>query len=462
MLKIKSLKQFFLVSLLAVVTIINIAIGLINYIEIEEQVEELFDAEMAQMARTLQSLTAHTDTEDDAFLYIEQRLEALSGKHGEEYSNLGHRYEKKLAFQIWYPDGRPLLQSATAQEAGLPQQAIGFHAIVKNEQLWRTFTLQDAGNQRLIQVAQREEVRSELTQEIGAHAVLPNLLAIPLLGILIMLLVNRSTRHLQHISSQVQTLNVQNLEPINLPDVPAEILPLIHSLNQLLYRIQRQSERERKFTADAAHELRTPLAAIKVQLQSAQLKARGSAASDAIDKSLLAVDRLAHLVEQLLLLSRLDQHSSPGLNDTLKLSDVLIELISDMYPAADQIGIRLNLEVTSDAHITSNRLLLFTLLRNLIENSIRYAPAQSDVNIVLDYPRIDIRDHGPGIDTNLLEHVFERFYRVDGDQGQKGAGLGLAICKEIAHYLKLDIQLENRQPGLCASLTFHSKPEHHE
>ncbi|MCP5170372.1 MAG: sensor histidine kinase N-terminal domain-containing protein [Hahellaceae bacterium] len=454
MLTIRSLKHYFLISLLTVIMLINLIIGVSNYHESEEQVEELFDAEMAQMARVLQSLFTHGQRAQGHLEYHEKDIGAQIDNGHDEYTNLGHKYEKKLAFQIRSPEGAIILQSDSATRSPLPIQAIGYHSLTLEKDAWRTFTLIDSDSGYVIQVAQNEDVRSELTHEIALHSVIPTVLSLPVFALLIGALVSRATRHLEHISNEVKQRDAGNLEAIDLPNVPDEIAPIIAALNHLFMRVRLQSERERRFTADAAHELRTPLAAIKIQLQNALRKSQLEASHASVSKALKALDRLVELVQQLLLLSRLDQPEESLGIECVELGDVVSNVVSELYPIAQARHIDFHLDLSDKLSIQANPVLIFTLVRNFAENALRYSDAHQQIDIRVNQHQVVIRDFGPGIPDDKINQVFERFYRVEGDHGGGGAGLGLAICKEISGRYHIDVSLRNASPGLEVTLDF--------
>jgi two-component system sensor histidine kinase QseC len=464
-----SLRRWLLLGSMAVVVGGGLLSGLFNYADSREQVEELFDAEMAQMARTLQSVFAsHPDFAEDEASYSHpvvplvyedfDDMELLEEEDDSEaeYTSLGHRYEKKLAFQVWNDAGKLLMQTRSAADTGLLLQPAGFRDITLQGEAWRLFTLADNHNRLLIQVAQRGDVRSELTLEIALHSIATSLLMMPVLSVLLWFLVSQGLKPLDILSRRVAARAPFDASPIPLSGALQEVQPLILALNGLFERVTEQAEREKQFTADAAHELRTPLAAIKINLQNAMRRTQDDKTGQSLGRSLAALDRLIALVEQLLTLNRIDTAAPQDKVERLDAGSMLGEVLNELQPVLQQKGIFTTISQLQPVQVSCNAGHLHSLLLNIVSNVARYGNPQSTLSIRLAGGAISITDEGPGIPEAELASVLNRFYRVGGDQSS-GSGLGLSIVSRIVRLYGYRLVLKNREDGhsgLIVEITF--------
>lgn len=467
MIKIRSLRRFILLTTLVVVVGGGLITAFANYGDAQEQIEELFDAELAQMARVLQSVFNNPgyQLQDVSEPLIYEDFADLSPQaHDEEEDEhevmmSGHKYEKKLAFQVWDRNERLIIQSRTAAQHNLPKRPAGFHTVSEGSSMWRIFALFDERNGMSVQVAQREDVRSELTLEISEHLFMLPLMVLPMLALAIWYLVGVAVAPLRNISEEVSQRHMGNLSAIDANDVPVEITGLVESLNLLFSRVKSQALMERRFTADAAHELRTPLAAIKIQLQNALRRIEGGPARDSMLKSLAALNRMIHLVEQLLLLNRLDSTKVIENSEPVLVASTIQTVIDEYAEQIDERRIQLIQSVDETLVVDAHPALLYSLVRNFMDNALRYTPNGGVINIVLGNGLLKIEDSGAGVPEDQLETVFQRFYRVEGDSSQ-GAGLGLAICRQIASLYGFDLNIKNRtspERGLQVIIGFNNQ-----
>jgi len=270
---------------------------------------------------------------------------------------------------------------------------------------------------------------------------------------------------LRRISTEVAHREPANLAPLEESGAPAEIAPLVRALNLLLARVEHTLESERRFTADAAHELRTPLAALKIQAQVALRAEQGEQRSLALENLLLGVDRATHLIEQLLTLARLEPaEGMPALMANCDLAVMARQVLAEQASAALDKEIELDLRAPDSVMIQGNTGMLGILLRNLVDNAIRYAPQQGRVSVSLlsggGRVRLEVQDSGPGIPEQERQRVFDRFYRILGNAAA-GSGLGLSIVKRIAdlHGASLSLAAGEHGVGLKVSVDFSSANE---
>lgn len=286
------------------------------------------------------------------------------------------------------------------------------------------------------------------------------LLVLPLSGLLIWLIIGKGLNSIKVVTNEVAHRAPTRLEPVDIEAVPVEIKPLVDALNHLFLRLQEAFEREKRFAGDAAHELRTPLAALKTQTQVALKTADITEQRKILQRVVVGVDRCAHVVQQLLILSRLVPEASE-LEDTTKfdLSKLAAEIIAQIGHIALEKDLDIELIAEKSALIVGNPTAIGILIRNLVDNAIRYTPEGGAIDVLVENkPRgvlLAVIDNGPGIPEELHERVFERFYRILGHKSP-GSGLGLAIVQQIAalHNAKVSIGAPDSGQGLKVEVFF--------
>jgi len=447
-----SLRAKLLVLLLAIISVAWMATAVLIYFDAHHEIDELFDAQLAQSAQVLLAQAKH-DLKD-----------AREGDDGiaTEIASAGHKYERKIAFQIWDEHGRLLLRSASAPVEPLATRESGFAEAVIDGKLWRVYAQRDNEGEIRVQVGERHSVRNELAASVAKRLLLPLGIALPVLGLLIWFAVGKGLSPLRRIGSEVAQRDPANLAPLEELTAPAEITPLLHALNALLGRLDLALESERRFTADAAHELRTPLAALKIQAQVARRAENEAQRGAALDNLILGVDRATHLIGQLLTLARLEPTgSSAALMAGCDVAAIARQTLADLAPAALDKEIELGLSSPDSAMIMGNADMLGILLRNLVDNAIRYTPRHGRVSVSLMVEqgrvRLEVEDSGPGIPEAERQRVFDRFYRILGNEAA-GSGLGLSIVRRIAdvHAASLSLAAGEQGTGLRVSVGFSS------
>src|SRR5665647_3288606 len=316
MLRQPSLKRHILALALSAITLVWLAAAAFTYVDARRELNEILDAHLAQASTLLVAQATH-------------ELEEIDTEHGP----LPHKYSLQVAFQVWEDGSQLRLRSANAPAEPLTSQESGYSNVAIDGQHWRVFSTWDNAHSMLIHVAEKTEVRDELARGIAANLLRPLWIALPLLGMLLWIAVRGGLRPLTRLTREVEQRAPDNLAPLDTTAMPSEVTPLIERLNQLFTRIGITLENERRFTADAAHELRTPVAAIKAQAQVARGAASDDERNHALESAIAGCDRATHLIGQLLTLARLESVTADALEpcDPHKLA---ASVLAEIAPAA--------------------------------------------------------------------------------------------------------------------------------
>jgi len=469
-----SLKQRLLALVLAAITLVWLGAAAFTYLDAREEFDGVLDAHLAQAAALLVVQASHD-------------LDELETEH----APLLHKYARRVAFQVWEKGHQLRLHSANAPQQPLTNKEHGFSDTTIDTHRWRVFSTWDESGEYLIHVAERADVRDELARDIAGNLLRPLWFSLPLLALLLWIAVLRGLRPLDRLARDVEQREPDNLAALDASSAPREVVPLIERLNRLFSRIDASMQKERRFTADAAHELRTPIAAIKAQAQVARSASAEAERLHALDNAILGCDRAAHLIEQLLTLARVDTLER-NVAEPCQLRDIAAETIAALAPVALEKGVRLELlagdETTvrarhgeaepSGARVPASHLLpqsadyasnvsevhgnpelLRVLLRNLLDNAVKHTPPGTSVqvSIVREHgtTSLSVSDNGPGIPEQERDKVLERFYRPLGMQAS-GSGLGLSIVKRIAevHDASLQMAPTSENHGLRVTVAF--------
>jgi two-component system sensor histidine kinase QseC len=330
---------------------------------------------------------------------------------------------------------------------------------------WRFYVVQDADEQYRVVVGQAHAARENLAREIGLSLLIPAALALPLMALAVWWGVGRTLRPVDAVARQVGALDPQALAPLApAPALPSEIAPLRSALNALIQRVTEAFENERRFTADAAHELRTPLAALKVQAQVALRAQTADSRRHALEQVSAGVDRMAHLVEQLLTLARVDPASQGAAPQPLDPAGIIAALSEELLPQAARRGQVLVVDAVPGCRVAITAAWLQIALRNLLDNALRYAGEHARIEIRVERGQagcaITVADDGPGVPPVLRSQLSERFVR--GETEVEGCGLGLSIVARIAALSHARFELGDGLPradgghGFAATLRFGS------
>lgn len=457
-----SIRRYLRRVLLISITLITSVTALWSYHDTRDQINELFDAELAQTARTMVALYFEyrdDDKRDPRRMLRDLQLEPawVPDSATDSPTPLGHPYEKKLGFQIWDEDGHGLLGMHPPGILESLTPVPGYGHVEGQGHEWRIFTLYDETHGVWASAAQRDDVRDELTWQIALRNLIPPVIGVLLIALLIPFVIARGFSSLLRISRQITARQPGYLEPLDARQAPEEIRSMVDALNELFERLAETLEKERRFTANAAHELRTPLAAIKVHAQNLLSETTAESSQRGARAIINGVDRMTRVVEQLLTLSRLERGQAITRQnvDLVRLGQ---ELGRDLQPLVEQRGLSLSQEIPDGLSAQSYENGLYVMLRNLLDNAVRYAPAGGEVCLRMQHEanrlHIEIADSGPGIPAADRERVFERFVRLAG-QKTSGSGLGLSIVGELVERLGGEIRLEDTSLPSPSGLSVH-------
>ncbi|MBK5204742.1 MAG: sensor histidine kinase N-terminal domain-containing protein [Polaromonas sp.] len=408
------------------------------------QADALFDEHLQQMARSMRngvplgSPLVEGDAADGFDLYV----------------------------QIWGPDGTQLFRST---HSALPPRAVlGFSDVEANGNHYRVYTLQTA--LQTVQIAQDLSARTARARALALTAVLPFALLTPLLMLAVWWVITRSLAPIERARREVARRAADDFSPLTDGGLPDEVRPLVDELNLLFGRVRSAFDAQKNFVADAAHELRSPLTALKLQAQALRRADDDPSARDAgIERLNRGINRAIRLVEQLLLLAREEagRGQAQAASQQLDLQEVVKLAVSDVLPQARHKHIDLGLtenQAMESIQVKGQGEALRILLGNLLDNAVKYTPANGQVDVSLhlqqEQPVLTIEDSGPGITPEDRARVFDRFFRASDTAHETGSGLGLAIVKAIAdrHGATLALEPSARLGGLKVEVRFPAAP----
>ena len=376
----------------------------------------------------------HTLSENEALFDYQLRQIALSLRdQGVVTHPSGAAADEPLdvVVQIWTSDGAMLYLSLPGDPL-FNRATLGFTDVDAAGRRWRVFSI--AAHDRVIQVAQPLDLRRDLAAAAAVHSLAPLLAFAPLMALLIWWLVGSSLLPLRRLAHEVAQRDAQSLTQISSSNLPTEIAPLAFALNDLLLRLQQAFAHQRAFVADAAHELRSPLSALKLQLQSLSRAPDDATRSAAQAQLHYGVDRATHLISQLLIAAQTEPNDTSPQRTVIDFAETTRQTIADCFDLALARKITLTLDAPASLSLNADGARLQILVRNLVDNALRYTPAEGRVAVQLlderDGILLAVDDSGPGIALAERERVFDRFYRGASNE-QVGSGLGLSIVRNI-------------------------------
>ena len=429
----RSIRARLLMALIVLVAIVSLLAATVTYRRVLNETSTLFDYQLRQMALSLRSQVS-----------LAPRIEVPPDQGDTDF-----------VIQIWDPFGARVYLS----RPGLPlinQTVLGYANLSLQGQPWRAYGLQTEDG--VIQIAQPIQVRERLARAAALRVVVPLVLLLPIMIAFVAWIVRRGLLPLRDVTAEVQRRDARSLTPLATDNLPLEIQPLAAELNRLLARLNEAFTAQRAFIADAAHELRSPLTALRLQLQLLDRAPDEAARRTARDSLGAAVERAIHLVEQLLTLARSDPGETAGGFELLDLAAVAAEALTETHALAESRRIDLSLQREGNAPQRGDKDALRTLARNLVDNAVRYAPPGGSVQVRCHTgaagATLEVIDTGPGIAAADRARVFDRFYRR-ANANETGTGLGLAIVKAIAERHSARVDLDDApSSGLHVTVSF--------
>lgn len=468
-----SIRTFLLINLLLSVTLITSLAIIGNLFLAHKDIQTQLDAQLIRTGLRMQAFFSDYSPNNRKLSRVQTSLLHPQLPHHKTNGVVLNAEEKQeikaekeaasdLQFQIWDGHGKLILHSNNTPTVPLSNGKEGLSTVWLHNESWRVNTLYDANTELTFMVAERSNYRQQLENQLTQDSILIMLITYPFLGLLIWIIVGRGLDTLKKVATEVKHRAPSYLKPVDLESVPKEIEPLVMELNSLFRRLQDAFDREKRFTADAAHELRTPLAALNTHTQVALRAETPEERRQALLKVLAGVNRGTHVVQQLLTLSRMVPEA--GINEPTKMDIVkeAAEIAAQLAPEAISKNIDLELIAPDRAMMMGNPTAIGILVRNLVDNAIRYSPEDGEIKIQVSETEkeiiLEVIDSGPGIPEELRERVFERFYRVVGNKAT-GSGLGLGIVQQIAklHEAKIELLTPENGRGLNFRVSFPKK-----
>lgn len=430
-----SLRRFLLVSVLSALVLLNFIAALHGYRSSMAEAENLLDQKLTAMALQLSSVPLRTS------------------------SNAPAPDDDNMVFQLFNAEGKLVWHSVHAPDQYIAADE-GFSENNFNGYRWRTLSYFNVVNGHRIMIAERLDLRYRLAESVILESIIPVVVVLPVAGLLIWLIIGHGLKSLAVLAGILRRKAADDLSAVDVGHAPGELMPVIESVNSLLRRLNASFERERRFSADAAHELRTPISAIKIHLHN--LRDEYGDANESLLSLDHDVDRLAHLVEQMLLLHRTTPDHYPAKFERLSLAALSREIIAERYP--DFVAKDQTIELHGvDGDVNGDRFALGILVQNLLSNASKYTQRggaiKVDIEVLKDGTRLRVVDNGPGIPADVQTRVFERFYRAGGDRhssGVSGCGLGLSIAEHIAelHSASISMAVGDNDCGLAVIVDF--------
>jgi two-component system sensor histidine kinase QseC len=449
----KSIRYFLLISLLLSITLASAINGIGNYLLDEKVIQPFLDGQLTRVSSLVDLLYQTTQSNPQSRNELSEYLVKQQPVIGEQFF-----------FQIWNEKGELIMSSPTKLHISLKDSPLGFSDKYIHHNDWRIYSYFDKQRHIKVAVAELYNLRRELADDIFHSNANILLVTYPVFGVLVWLIITFALRAVTRVTNEISNRASTYLEPVQLAEIPVEVKPLVAELNQLFIRLKLAFERNKRFAADAAHELRTPLAALKTHVQVALKADNEIDRNKALQRVIESVDRSSHVVAQLLTLSKLGDEETLADVKPLDLHRLATEILAFLAPHALEKDIEIELSpAPADPFILGNDTALGILIRNIVDNAIRYTPQKGSVNVaIIDNGKeiiFRVTDTGTGIPTELRERVFERFYRILGTKAS-GSGLGLAIVSQISalHNAQITIGTPANGIGLQFDVAF---PKYH-
>jgi two-component system sensor histidine kinase QseC len=440
-------KRLLLGIFLSMIMILG-GMGLAAHLVAEHESEEIFSARLATSARVLEVLVAkqleHATIASPIIIELPKELEH---QHASTEEINGHPYESKISFQVWHSNGKLLAKSATAPDKPLGPMTEGFGKNLIGDDIWQVFQLKSGDV--WVMVAEMDAVREEMAGDLGLAIMTPLIIGSLILLIVINLIAYGSFRPLQYLANVIAAREPQSIKPIKLSKTPSELKPVIDELNHLLDRVQKAFKREQQFIDAAAHEIRTPIAALQLHIENAVNAKNDLDRNQSLAEALSGLRRTTRLTEQLLTLSRVSGATDQE-QQVLSLDGICKEVVKNTKPLITQRGQTIELDIKDDCLVRGEQHKIERVIQNLIDNASQYGSATGLISVslskVADTIHLVVSNDGDIIPDSEKNKVFDPYYRILGSKSF-GSGLGLAIVKEIIQQHKGTIRIEDKSAG---------------
>ena len=446
----KSIRGFLIIILLAIVTIANFAAAVRGYLASMDEAERLFNQRMLQQV--------------DLLNYTLPALQANPATNFPVIFPAHEIDETALEFQWVTNEGILLARSSAMPEQIVAPLEEGFKALNIGHHRWHVLVSPSADNLTWYILAERDDQRYRLAESMILKAVYPMVLAIPLIGFILWFVLGIGMKPIADLARELRQREVTDLRPIVQLSIPNELLQLTQSANELLRRLDASFLREKRFSADAAHELRTPIAALKIHCDNLMQEQENPL--DSAEKLHQGIQRMSYLVEQILMLNRMAPDHFMGQFKLLNLTQLVKSVIVQHSSALEDKQHQIQFE-GDECWVLGDAIALETLLNNLLSNAIKYTTNGGIISMNTwlrgNEVVLEVMDNGAGIPEDQYERVFDRFYRIGGDRHSSrapGCGLGLSIVKQIVDLHEADIKLtrSRNNHGLLVIVTFTAIP----
>jgi two-component system sensor histidine kinase QseC len=418
----------------------------------------MFSARLATSARVLESLVARqlekATITSPIIINLPKELEDHDGAN----EVTGHPYETKLAFQVWNKRGSLLAKSASAPNEPLGSFVEGFTKYQLNDELWHVFTIQSGDV--LVLAAEKNSVREEMSDDLSVAILTPLLAGALLLLVIVNLITYKNLKPLQSLADLLSKREPRSVESIALDETPNELKPVIQELNHLLQRVRDTVQREQRFIDAAAHEIRTPIAALQIHIQNAVNANNDLERDKSLEEALKGLRRTTRLAEQLLTFSRISGAVDDEKLSLLSLDAICEEVIHAQSPILHQLGQTIRFDADGDFVILGEQTKIERVIQNLIDNASKYGAQNSLINIGLKQIdgliELSVSNDGAPIPESEKDKIFNPYYRVLGEKSS-GSGLGLAIVKEILNQYQATIKVADKSPHNGTTMTIQFK-----
>lgn len=446
-----SIRTFLVINLLLGVIFITSFSIMVSISFDHKELQKYLDSQLVLSALTIQAFLNDNPNSHD-IAKIQNSINQITSLWKDSCNSSYCVKSKKVRFQVWDKNNRVILHSPDFPNASIDKSSqTGFNEFLVNNTAWRIFTTHSPTTNFSIATAESHDARDELANRLTQDLIFILIIMAAFLSLMIWFIVNRGLGTIMDVTREIKDRAPLNLKPVNLAKTPLEIKPLAQELNNLFARLRDAFFREKRFSADAAHELRTPLAALRVQAHVALNATDENERRNALFKVLKGVERSTHVVQQLLTLNRATSNPADYYNNKVALNKEASKIIGDLVPLAKEKNISIELIAPEDqVIIISNTIMIGVLIKNLVDNAIRYIQPEGKIQVIVDsdeqHVYLKVIDDGPGISPELRERVFDRFFRVIGNE-VSGSGLGLSIVKEIIQASDATIAMQTPKSG---------------